>query len=218
MRPVAVLAALVVMAAVATGCEDSATRFNRTGLDAYAMRDYARARAAFDEAVSQNPDRGEYYFNRGMAEQALGNLTEAIFNYDMAAKLSPGIVPAFRNASECHLQRGDVAKARDVLVQGTVANPYNGEAFVNLGKFYAGQGDIYNAKLSMAKAVAADPQNPLAHREYGQLLLATGDRAKGTEHLRRSLELAPIQPAVSAQVTQLDPPGSQLPPPKPQTE
>lgn len=205
-------------ALLATGCEDPSVRFNRAGLESYRAGDYTMARAGFEEAIQNNPDVGEYYFNRGMAEQAIGNLGAAIFSYDMATKLSPGIVQAYQNAATCYIDLGKADKALAVLEGGTQANPYTGEAFINLGKFHKDRGDMYNAKLSMAKAVAADPDNPVAHREYAQLLIQTGNREKGIEHLRKSLELAPIQPAVSAQVTDLAPPGDQLPPPKPQTE
>ena len=212
------LGVLVGAVVLATGCEDPSVRFNRLGLEAYAAGDYAKARAGFEEALHRNPDVGEYYFNRGMAEQALGNSAAAIFNYDMAAKLKPGIVLAYANAAKCHVELGQADKALAVLQQGTRANPYTGEAFINLGKHYQSQGDMFNAKLAMAKAVAADPENPVAHREYAQILIQTGDREKGLQHLRKSLELAPVQPGVSAQVTELAPPGDQLPPPKPQTE
>jgi Tfp pilus assembly protein PilF len=70
----------------------------------------------------------------------------------------------------------------------------------------------------MAKAVAADPENPRTHREYANLLLKTGDREKAAEEFRKSLELAPAQPDISAKLSELKPTGSQLPPPKPQTQ
>lgn len=202
----------------AAGCEDPSLKFNRAGLEAYRTGDYTRARAGFEEAIHRNPDVGVYYFNRGMCEQTIGNLSEAIFNYDMATKLNPSIVQAYKNAATCHIQLGKPQKALTVLEGGTKANPYTGEAFINLGKFHESRGDIFNAKLALAKAVAADPDNPASHREYAHLLIKTGDREKGIEHLRRSLELQPIQPEVSAQVTELAPPGDQLPPPKPQSE
>lgn len=218
-RPCLLILLLLGAAAVlATGCEDPSVRFNRAGLESYRAGDYTRARAGFEEAIQHNPDSGIYYFNRGMCEQAIGNLSEAVFNYDMATKLSPNITEAYRNAATCYIQLGKPDKALAVLEGGTRANPYTGEAFINLGKFHQSRGDMFNAKLSMAKAVAADPENPSSHREYAQLLIQTGEREKGIVHLRKSLELAPIQPGVSAQVTELAPPGDQLPPPKPMTE
>ena len=218
LQPAAYSLFLVLAAVLATGCEDPSLKFNKAGLESYRAGDYTRARAGFEEAIQTNPDVGEYYFNRGMAEQALGNFRPAVFNYDMATKLNPGIVQAYQNAATCHLQLNEPQKALAELQKGTQASPYNGQAFINLGKFYLSQNDIYNAKLAMAKAVAADPDNSAAHREYGQLLIQTGDKEKGIEHLRHSLEIEPLQPAVSAEVSKLAPSGDQLPPPKPQTE
>jgi len=208
----------ILCAAAAVGCEDPSLKFNRAGMEAYGRGNYTEARAAFEEAIDANPDVGTYYFNRGMCEQALGKYTEAIFNYQMATKLDAGIVAAYKNAADCYLQLGKPAQARDMLEQGTRSNPYTGEAFINLAHFYADRGDTFNAKLALAKAVAADPENARAHREYADMLLRLGEREKGIEHLRKSMELQPIQPDVSAQLSELAPIEDELPPPKPQTE
>jgi len=211
---------VVVLAAalLAAGCEDPSIRFNQMGQESYRAGDYTRARAAFEEAIQRNPDVGEYYFNRGVTEQALGNFDFAIFNYDMATHLSPGIVPAYRNAAQCHLEKDQPDRALAVLETGTRANPYTAEAFINVAQFYLSRQNLSAAKLWLAKAVAADPDNPVAHREYATILIRTGERDKGIEHLRMSLERAPVQPEVSATLSELAPPGDQLPPPKPQTE
>lgn len=215
---VAQVGMLLASALLVGGCEDPAVRVNQMGMEAYRAGDYTRARAGFEEAISRNPDIGEYYFNRGMAEQALGNADRAIFNYDMAAKLSPKIVQAYQNAATCYIERGEPDKALAVLTGGTQANPYTAEPFMNLAKFHLQRKDISAAKLWYAKAVAADPDNPNAHREYAMLLIRTGERDKGIAELRKSLELQPIQPETSATLSELAPPGSQLPAPKPQTE
>jgi tetratricopeptide (TPR) repeat protein len=219
-RSAGVLSGLAILGAVmlAAGCEDSAARYNKSGLEAYRAGDYTQARAAFEEAIHNNPDNGDYYFNRGVAEQALGNLRPAIFNYDMAAKLNPGIVRAYQNAAACCVQLGEPQKALAELEKGTQATPYNAQAFINLGKFYLSQGDMYNAKLAMAKAVAADPDSAAAYRDYGHLLIQAGEKAKGIAHLKKSLQLEPIQPGLSAELSKLAPTGDQLPPPKPQTK
>jgi len=205
-------------AVLAAGCEDPAVRFNRMGLEAYRAGEYTRAAAAFEEAAHHNPEAGEYYFNRGMSEQALGQIDRAIFTYGLAVRLSPGIVQAYQNTAQCYLQKGMPDKALETLETGATSNPYTGEAFLNVGRFYVDRKDLAMARLWYAKAVAADPDNSLAHRDYGRLLLRLGEREKGIEHLRKSWDLQPIQPDVSAELTELAPTGDQLPPPKPQNE
>jgi len=202
----------------AGGCEDPAIRFNQTGMEAYGAGDFAKARAAFEEAIVRNPEAGEYYFNRGMTEQALGNIDRAISDYEVAVHLAPRLTAAYQNQAACYSEKGDPDKALAVLEAGTKSNPYTAEAFINVARFHLARKDLAAAKLWLAKAVAADPDSPLAHREYASILLKTGEKEKGIEHLRKSLELAPIQPEVSAAITELAPPGDQLPPPKPQTE
>ena len=211
-------AALAAVALVASGCEDPAIRVNQQGLALYAAGDYTKARAAFEEAISRNPDVGAYYFNHGMCEQALGHWDSAVFNYGMAERLSPGIVAAFENEAQCYVEKGDPEKAQQVLVAGTEANPYTGEAFINVGRFCLSRDDLAGARLWMAKAAAADPDNARTHREYAMVLLRSGQRDKAVQELQKSLDLAPAQPDVSAKLSELSPSGSQLPPPKPQTK
>jgi tetratricopeptide (TPR) repeat protein len=202
----------------ATGCEDQAVRFNQMGLECYHAGDYTKARAAFEEAIAINPDVGEYYFNRGACEQSLGHYDMAVHNYEMAVRLSPSIVQAFQNEAQCYLDQQNPEKAQEVLLAGTLANPYTAEAFINVANFFLSRGDQAGARLWFAKAIAADPDNPRGHREYGLFLARTGDRQKAIEELRRSLNLAPAQPDVSARLSEMAPAGPQLPPPKPLTK
>jgi tetratricopeptide (TPR) repeat protein len=217
-RGIGLALALVGLAALAAGCGDPAERFNQIGLEAYAARDFTRARAAFEEAISVNPDVGEYYFNRGMCEQALGRFDSAIFNYQMATRLSPRVVRAFEYQAQCYIEMGNPELAQKVLIAGTGANPYTGQAFANAAKFFESRNDLASARLWYAKGVAGDPESAAAHREYALFLARTGDRDKAVEELAKSLELNPLQPDVSAKLTELNPPGDQLPPPKPQTQ
>jgi len=205
-------------ALAAGGCEDPAKRFNNTGLQAYYAGKNHEALSAFEEAMATDPDVGEYYFNAAMAEQALGHLDRALFLYDMATKLDPSITLAYYNMARCHVAKGSPERARAVLETGTQANPYTAEAFINVARFYLEQNDLKNARLWLAKAVAAEPESANAHREYGTLLVRMGRRDEGIEHLRKSLSLQPVQPEMSARVSEMAPTGSQLPPPKAETE
>lgn len=208
----------LVAALFAAGCEDPATRYNTAGLTAYYAGRHQEALAGFEEAMTANPDRGEYYFNAAMVEQALGHLDRALFLYDMATKLDPSITLAYYNMARCHVARGSPERALAALVTGTQANPYTAEAFINVARFYLEQNDLENARLWLAKAVAAEPESANAHREYGTLLVRLGRRDEGIEHLRKSLSLQPVQPETSARVSEMAPTGSQLPPPKAETE
>lgn len=205
-------------ALAAGGCEDPAKRFNATGLQAYYAGKNQEALAGFEEAMAADPDVGEYYFNAAMAEQALGHMDRALFLYEMATKLDPSITLAYYNMARCHTAKGSPERALAALVTGTQANPYTAEAFINVARFYLEQNDLENARLWLAKAVAAEPESANAHREYGTLLVRMGRRDEGIEHMRKSLSLQPVQPETSARVSEMAPTGSQLPPPKAETE
>ncbi|HUS45943.1 MAG TPA: tetratricopeptide repeat protein [Phycisphaerae bacterium] len=229
MAPRTCVVGVALAAALLAGCESDSARLNRMGLEAYYQGEYRQALAAFEEAVAANPDMGTYYFNCGMAEQALGDLDRALFLYRIATKLNPSAVEAYRHMATCHLAKGEPQKALGVLETGTKANPYTGDAFVNVARYYLDRKDpsvsrdeaMKQARLWLAKAVAADPDSARAHREFGLFLVRLGEREKGIEHLRRSMELAPVQPELSARLSEMEPSGpekSGLPPPQMETE
>jgi tetratricopeptide (TPR) repeat protein len=205
-------------ALVAVGCEDAAKRFNDVGLQAYYAGKPHEALSAFEEAMSANPDVGEYYFNAAMVEQSLGNIDRALFLYGMATKLDPSITLAYYNMAQCYVAKGSPERALAALETGTQANPYTADAFINVARFHLEQNDLGSARLWLAKAVAAEPESARAHREYGTLLIRLGRRDEGIEHLRKSLSLQPVQPETSARVSEMAPSGNQLPPPKAETE
>ena len=95
--------------AAGAGCEDSSVKFNQEGLTLYKAGHYTAARAAFEEAISQNPNVGEYYFNRGICDQAIGNWDNAIFNYQMSMRMTPKVVEAYNNTAQCYAEKGDLA-------------------------------------------------------------------------------------------------------------
>jgi tetratricopeptide (TPR) repeat protein len=210
--------AMGVAALASVGCDDAATRYNKAGLESYLSADYATARAAFGRATEENPTKGEYYFNRGTAEQAMGQFDQAIASYEMSINLSPRIWRAFANEAVCYIEKGDEVKAQEILVAGTAANPFTGDAFVNIGRFFIDRGDLQSARIWLGKGVAADPESPKTHREYGFLLIKTGENEKAVSELKKSLALQPLQPDVSAKLSELSPSGDQLPPPKLQTK
>jgi tetratricopeptide (TPR) repeat protein len=217
-RMASLVVVLAVSALLATGCEDPSLKFNRAGMEAYQAGDLTRARAGFEEAIATNPDIGEYYYSLAICEQALHNWDAAIAKYDMAINLSPRIWRSFENKAQCYMEKGDLgdlAKAEETLITGTKDCPFTGEMFIATARFYARRNDTYTAKLWLAKGVAADPQNPVTHREYGMYLAAAGEKDKAVVELRKSLDLNPVQPDVSAKLSELAPRGSELPPPKP---
>jgi tetratricopeptide (TPR) repeat protein len=211
-----VVTTLAAAALATVGCDNRASRMNKAGLEAYASGDFDKARAAFEEATQADPRAGEYYFNRGSAEQAIGHFDEAIVSYNIATSLKPSIYRAYANEAACFIAKKDLKKAEETLIKGTTTNPFTGEAFINLAEFYIGQNDLQSAKRWLSKGVAADPDNFRTHREYGFILAKTGEKEKAIAELHASLDLSPAQPDVSALLSELAPSGAQLPPPKPE--
>lgn len=210
----AVMVALM-FAPMVAGCGGDATRINETGMEAYRMGEYEKARARSPWRSSTTRRRGITTTTAGWRNRGWGTWT-ALADFGLATKLSAKIVGAYHAMAQCYIEKGQPDAALAALELGTRANPYTAEAYINVAAFHLARGDLDSAKLWLAKATAGDPENARAHYEYGLLLARTGEREKAIEELRKSLDIDPVQPEVSARLTEMAPTGRQLPDAKPQ--
>lgn len=77
------LGVLLMMSVLLTGCGPAA-KYDKAGMESLATGDYEKAAADFLAAVTNNPDRAEYYIHYGAALTALGRYEEAVSQFDRA--------------------------------------------------------------------------------------------------------------------------------------
>jgi len=85
-------AAAVALVATAAGAEErdeAALRHLDVGIAAYRAGDFRTARREFDRARELVPEKANPYRWLGMAEQQLGNCTQALLAFEMFLKLVP---------------------------------------------------------------------------------------------------------------------------------
>ncbi len=94
--------------------------------------------------------------------------------------------------------------ARSVaLLDGALAARGDDELRLFRGRYRIESGDCRGAAADFAAVVAAQPDDAVAHASLGMAKLCLGDPAGAARALKRSLELDPDQPAVSAALLQL---------------
>lgn len=77
------------------------------GVDAYEAGQFQAATSVWDACVQEGARHADLYYNMGNAEFRLGNLGRAIWNYEMALRLQPGLDDAERNLQYAQSKRVD---------------------------------------------------------------------------------------------------------------
>ena len=103
----------------------------------YAKRDYARAVAAYNEAVKLNPNQAAFYNDRGMAYRKLKKYEAAIADYTQAIKLTPQQADAYYNRGNAYKANREFEKAIADLGEAVRLNPRDAQAHNNLALLLA---------------------------------------------------------------------------------
>lgn len=161
-RKVAVSMALIFMPffgspgiAFATALQDA-----NAGITAVVQGDNARAIEILTQALAlsdglTNADRGQVHYNRGLAQQRVGNLDAAIEDYTQAVRLSPTDSFSFFNRGTAYEAAGDmncaVADYADAVRLNPTRREFN-ERFVAT----QGRGDGASCSTRIAEIAAAE--------------------------------------------------------------
>lgn len=104
------------------------------------------------------------------------------------------IADAFRRAHQCK-QRGDIAKARDIIREAVERHPDNAELHDQLGRYYSLMNEYELAVEASDRAIQLDPYNPKFHANRGTRLLRMGRLAEADESARHALRIDPAYPS-----------------------
>ena len=143
---------------------------NLLGVIAAQTQNYRRAIELIDRAIAIFPHHVDCYFNRGLAQQALGQSGAAVASFDQAIALKPDYAEAWSNRGNAllELQQWDAAvksydKAIELKPDNAVACYKRGNALLELKKFDA-------AVFSYDRAVTIQPEYAEAWHNRGVAL------------------------------------------------
>ncbi len=142
---------------------------------------------AIDSRALPQSEQAFALFERGMALDGAGRLTDALGDYDASLKLSAGDAAALNNRANVlrRLSRFDEAR-RDYLASLAAGNSHPEYPYYGLGQVAEAQNDAEAARSNYAKAVAANPAYGLAADRLKALggQQAGGATDDGVIHLR----------------------------------
>lgn len=186
-------AAALVLSACAVPSRAQSTDDARLGIEAWQHGDCAAARTHLRAALAASPDRVEIVGILGICEKRIGyagaeTYLKAAFTTtkDARLKLETGV-----ELGDLYYERGDVAKAADVVRELVVLAPENVDILFFAQHVYQQMADETMNKIALIAPRSARMQQLIAER-----LVNEGDLKHAADHYRDAITLDPALPGV----------------------
>jgi hypothetical protein len=139
----------------------SAGNYEELGLLYLDDRNFSRARACYDKAISSRTDHADPFYRRGVAEIELGDFLAAVPDLERAVNSDPNY--DFHRAkgllAHAYAQTGQPDKAEPLFLQATKIST-NSETYYHYALFLQGQGRIEDARKWAQNILDKKPTMP----------------------------------------------------------
>lgn len=158
----------------------------------YLQKDQAAsARAFFQEALKFNPKNAAAYFGLGDTFSALDKDIEAVINYENALKTDPALTEIYVPLGILYFQKGDIAKADELLTKALGGSAGTAETQLFLGMIRMSQNRNADALAAFQKAKSLDPTLPEVSFQLGEVLTAMDRDADAITEYQKAVSLRP---------------------------
>lgn len=149
------------------------------------------AKAFFEEALSLNPSNSAALFGLGEVFAELDKGNEAIASYEKALLINKDLTEIFVPLGILYYQKGDIAKADELLSQALVNSSGNSETqyFLGLVRFAQNRND--EALAGFRKAAELDPKYGEAYYYTGETLVRQGKQSDAVEEYKKAIAAKP---------------------------
>ena len=141
------------------------------GLAEIGGEDWACAAKTFRAATNAFPDHAPFWFNRGVAEESLGDDGAACASFSQSLTLAPRQAEALGNLSNILCRLGNAIDAEDHARAALDCGIPRGQGLNSLGLALARQGRLAAAEKTLAEAAALAPDDPLIALNRANLLV-----------------------------------------------
>ena len=117
------------------------------------------------------------YHARGHTHQQLGNLQQALSDYDLAIQLQPLRASVYDDRAEIYQMMGNYNRSIVECTQAISLNPQFLEAYLRRGITYAELGELENALADFDRAIELDPQYLDAYIQQAWIYFRMGNYA-----------------------------------------
>ncbi|MEM9265204.1 MAG: tetratricopeptide repeat protein [Cyanobacteria bacterium P01_F01_bin.13] len=162
--------------------------------------DYPNAIKAFDIALDRPPRTlnrfphiAETYYNRGGVHYLMGNLFDALQDYDQAIDHKPKYVDALINRGPVHAEQGNyqaaLADYQTAMQLMSDLSPDLSIVYHNSGNAYEALGDAENAIESYSQAIRLNPRYIDAYTAQGLLYIKLQNYTQAIKHMSHVIQL-----------------------------
>jgi len=145
-------------------CEDinsyAVQHFMIKGISEMALRDWGGARRTFLAATAKYPDQDAFWLNKGLAEENLKLIDDAILSQERSLGLNPLQGEACGNLSNLYRKQKLFTKAEEMARRALANGASESDALNCLGLALCKQGKFDVASDVFLKAHQVDPYNP----------------------------------------------------------
>ena len=167
------------------------------------LRYWRDSESLFAHTLAVTTDNPLARINHGVALEHQGRLSEALAEYQEAARLLPDNVQAHNNIAILKDKLGDPPGALAEQLRAVQLNPLSPSLHNGLGIVLTELGRFDEAGAQFMEAERLDPAYPWAHFETGRLRLKQGRDAGATDELREALRLDPDNYQILAYTAQV---------------
>lgn len=164
------------------------------GVDALDSGDKARAVAALQKAIRQNPDLITPRMMLGGVYRKDGDYKDALDQYENLVRLDPYTASNHYYLGLCYQLVDRLQEAAASYRKALKLNPNDADASSNLGLVYLATGRFEDATANTKRATEIAPKSATAWANYAVALDAAGKYPDAEGAYRRSLELDSSQP------------------------
>lgn len=170
---------------------DQAETYNNLGALYMDMDRNADAAGLFTQALLRQPTYFTALVNRATAYSKLGDMTQALMDFEAAAQVRPHDPALLLNRGLAYMDMGKYEAAVDDFSHALVSQPANARLYLERARALAKLGYPGEAYNDLAEAISLKPSYALAYYYLGELMFKNGDSDYALGALVKSKELAP---------------------------
>ncbi|MEM9416283.1 MAG: tetratricopeptide repeat protein [Planctomycetota bacterium] len=162
----------------------------------YERRRWTRSLRAFERALAQQPERGDWWLGRGLALDALDKTAAAVDAYARAAALQPDNTDAWLTLGAAQLRVSNEQAAIDALEHAQQIDPNQHETYCYRVAAYARLGDLEQAELMFYLGQQQEADCPHCFDHVAHALASHGQLERAIACWQRAAQIAPDHPRV----------------------